>query len=145
MTLSGLRLAPIIPVMRTPTTDAPDAAVAPDLAQMERWVSWVIRLTAHTADRATDLVTRGWLEGAKEDAESLREALASAASGWLEAGQIAIVRSVYDLWDANHDRTERIASVVDPAWHRLWSLRSAGARPERAPTTPMELSLSAVG
>ena len=141
MALSGLRLAPIIPVMRTPTTEHP---VDLDIAQMERWVGWVIRLTTHTADQAPDPGTRAWLEGAKEDAESLQEALGSAASGWLEAGQVAIVRSVYDLWDANHDRTERIASVVDPAWHREWSMRSAGARPKRAPMTPIELSLTAV-
>ena len=121
----------MIPIMRTPTIEP---AVETDLAQMERWVAWVIRLTAHTAEQATDPVARAWLEGAREDAEALQEALGSAASGWLEAGQVAIVRSVYDLWDANHDRTERIASVVDPAWHREWRMRSAGARPDRGPT-----------
>jgi hypothetical protein len=131
----------MIPVMRTPTTEA---SVETDLAQMERWVAWVIRLTAHTADQATDPAAREWLEGAKEDAEALQEALGSAASGWLEAGQVAIVRSVYDLWDANHDRTERIASVVDPTFHREWRMRSAGARPEPAPTS-LELSLSTLG
>ena len=125
--------------MRNPSDDSPE----PDLAQMERWVAWVVRLASHTAERAADPATREWLEGAREDAESLQEALSSAASGWLEAGQIAIVRSVYDLWDANHDRTERIASVVDPAWHREWRMRSAGSRPERA-LTPIELSLTAV-
>jgi hypothetical protein len=141
MALRGLRLVPMIPVMRTPTTEA---IVETDLAQMERWVAWVIRLTAHAADRATDPGSRAWLEGAKEDAEALQEALGSASSGWLEAGQVAIVCSVYDLWDANHDRTERIASEVDPAWHRDWRMRSAGARPERAPRA-LELPLTTVG
>jgi hypothetical protein len=131
----------MIPNMRTPTTEP---AVDADLAQMERWVAWVIRLTSHTAEQATDPAAREWLEGAREDAESLEEALSSAASGWLDAGQIAIVRSIYELWDANHDRTERIASVVDPAWHRVWRIRSSGARPRRAPA-PLERSLSAVG
>ena len=106
-------------------------------------MAWVIRLTAHSADQASDPTTRAWLEGAREDAEALQEALGSAASGWLDGGQVAIVLSVYDLWDANHDRTERIASVVDPAWHRDWRMRSAGARPDRAPT-PVELALSTV-
>ena len=140
MVISGLRLVPIIPVMRTPT---PEATIETDIAQMERWVAWVIRLTAHTADQATDPSTRRWLEGATEDAEALQEALSSAASGWLEAGQVAIVHSVYDLWDANHDRTERIASVVDPAWHRDWRRRSAGARPLRA-ASRMDLALSTI-
>ena len=130
----------MIPVMRTPTTER---LVETDLTQMERWVAWVIRLTAHTAEQATDLASRAWLEGAKEDAEALQEALGSAASGWLEAGQVAIVRSVYDLWDANHDRTEQIASAVDPMWHRDWRMRSAGARPERAPSA-LEISLTTI-
>jgi hypothetical protein len=138
MVISRLRLVPIIPIMRTPT---PEATFETDLTQMERWVAWVIRLTAHTAEQATDPATRRWLEGATEDAEALLEALSSAASGWLEAGQVAIVRSVYDLWDANHDRTERIASVVDPAWHRDWARRSAGARPHRRGT---DLALSTI-
>jgi hypothetical protein len=130
----------MIPVMRTPTTAPADT----DLAQMERWVAWVIRLTAHTSEKAADPVVRAWLAGATEDAESLQEALGSAASGWLEAGQVAIVRSVYELWDANHDRTERMASEVDPAWYREWRLRSAGARPD--PTLiSTEVPLSPVG
>ena len=50
---------------------------------------------------------------------------------------------MYELWDANHDRTERMASVVDPRWYREWRMRSAGSRPERA-LTPIEPSLAAV-
>ena len=127
--------------MRSPTTER---TPVPDLAQMERWTAWVVRLASHAANEATDPSDRERLEGATEDAESLREALAAAASGWLDAGQIAIVRSVYDLWDANHDRTERLAAVVDPIWHRRWSIRSAGARPLCLPTIT-EPSLAAVG
>lgn len=100
-----------------------------DLVQMERWTAWVIRLTAHAALRATLPGVRDRLQGATEDAEALREALAAAASGWLDTGQVEIVRSVYDLWDANHDRTERLCALVDPAWHRRWRMRSEGARP----------------
>jgi hypothetical protein len=111
---------------------------------MERWTAWVIRLTAHAAAAATDPSVRDHLVGAKEDAESLRDALAGATSGWLDADQVAIVRSVYDLWDANHDRTERLAAVVDPVWHRRWRIRSASARPERRPSA-IEPSVSAVG
>ena len=141
MALSGFRVVPMIPIMRTPNIET---AADRDLAQMERWVAWVIRLTAHTAEQATDPATREWLDGAREDAESLLEALSSAASGWLEACQISIVRSVYELWDANHDRTEAMASVVDPAWHRVWRMRSAGARPGST-TSPIEYALTAVG
>ena len=111
---------------------------------MERWTAWVIRLTSHAAMQAEDPTVRERLEGATEDAESLREAIAAAASGWLDAGQIAIVRSVYDLWDANHDRTERLAATVDPVWHRRWRMRSAGTRPENLPTS-VEHQLSSVG
>ena len=113
---------------------------------MERWTAWVIRLTAHAATQTDDPALRERLEGATEDAESLREAIAAAASGWLDSGQVAIVRSVYELWDANHDRTERLAAAVDPIWHRRWRMRSAGTRPELSstPTEPTP-TLAAVG
>jgi hypothetical protein len=114
-----------------PTERTPDR----NLVQMERWTAWVIRLTAHASAEATDPGVAARLEGAREDAESLREALAAAASGWLDERQIAIVHSVYDLWEENHERTEQLAAEVDPAWHRRWRIRSVGARPERPATT----------
>jgi hypothetical protein len=132
MTLSSCRIASMIPCMRSPTTERTEDR---DLAQMERWTAWVIRLTSHAASQATLPSARERIEGATEDAESLRRALEAAASGWLDAGQVAIVHSVYDLWDANHDRTERLCAVVDPAWHRRWRMRSAGRRPERLNAT----------
>jgi hypothetical protein len=115
--------------MRSPSTER---TPAPDLAEMERWTAWVIRLTVHTASQATDPSIQRRLQHATDDAEALREALASAASGSLDAGQMDIVRSVFELWDANNERTERVASLVDPIWHRRWRIRSAGARPVRA-------------
>ena len=114
-----------------------------DLARMERWTAWVIRLSSHAAERASDPSTHARLTGAREDAESLRDALAAAASGWLDERQIAIVRSVYELWDDNQDRTERLAAGVDPEWYDRWQLRSAGARPDRR-TAVDEPVLSAV-
>jgi hypothetical protein len=127
--------------MRSPATERTPER---DLAQMERWTAWVIRLTSHAAEAATDAGVREHLLGATEDAESLRDALADAASGWLDAGQVAIVRSVYDLWDANLDRIERLAAVVDPIWHRRWRIRSANARPA-ARSAPFDPSITAVG
>ena len=112
-----------------PTERTPDR----DLAQMERWIAWVIRLTSHAGSQTTEPRVAARLAGAREDAESLREAVAAAASGWLDERQVAIVHSVYDLWDANYDRTERLAAGVDPAWHRRWRIRSAGTRPQRGP------------
>lgn len=114
--------------MQSPSTErSPDR----DLAQRERWVAWVIRLMSHAATHATEPGQRARLQGAREDAEVLREALAAAASGWLDERQVDIVHSVYDLWDANHDRNERLAALVDPPWHRRWRMRSEGARPAR--------------
>ena len=127
--------------MQSPSTErSPDR----DLAQMERWVSWVIRLMSHAAANATEASPRARLEGAREDAEALREALAAAASGWLDREQVAVVYSVYELWDANHDRNERLAALVDPPWHRRWRMRSTGARPERR-TPAVEPILSHAG
>jgi hypothetical protein len=120
-----------------------DLTAGADLAEMDRWVAWVARLTAHTAEQATDPADREWLRGAHEDAESLRDVLRAATEGRLDPRQVEIARSVYELWDANHDRTERLASAVDPAWHAEWRQRSAGARPD-APTSTDELPLSTV-
>ncbi len=125
--------------MRCPTAGRPSER---DLAQMERWAAWVIRLTSHAAIQTPDADIRKRLEGATEDAESLREALAAAACGSVDPEQVAIIRSVYELWDANHDRTERLAAAVDPILHRRWRMRSAGARPPVA--TTVESSLSSV-
>ena len=123
--------------MRSPSTEhTPDR----DLAQMERWTAWVVRLTAHAAERAADPSTRARLEGARDDAQSLRDALAAAASGWLDDRQVAIVRSVYDLWDDNHDRTERLAAAVDTEWYQRWRDRSAGVRPDRRAGAPRVLT-----
>ena len=126
--------------MQSPSEHSSDR----DLAQMERWVAWVIRLLSHAATNAIDAGPRARLEGALEDAESLRDALAAAASGWLDEQQVDIVRSVYDLWDANHDRNERLAALVDPPWHRRWTRRSTGARPA-CRTPAVEAALSPAG
>jgi hypothetical protein len=134
MAHSSFRVCVDEPCMQSPPTErTPDR----NLVQMERWTAWVIRLTAHASAEAADPSVAARLEGAREDAESLREALAAAASGWLDEQQIAIVHSVYDLWDENHERTERLAAEADPAWHRRWRIRSVGARPER-PASPIE-------
>ena len=62
---------------------------------MERWTAWVIRAHSPTRRaRPTTLRIRERLQGATEDAESLREVLASAARGRLDDGQVAIARSV---------------------------------------------------
>jgi hypothetical protein len=104
----------------------------PDLADMERWAAWVTRLMAHAAERAADPSTAARLAGARDDAESLRDALAAAARGWLDERHAATVRSVYELWDDNHDRNERLAAEVDVEWYGRWQVRSAGARPVRS-------------
>ena len=129
------------PPMHCPSTER---SPGQDLAPRERWVAWVIRLMSHAATHATAEGQRARLEGAREDAEALREALAAAASGWLETAQVDIVHSVYDLWDANHDRNERLAALVDPPWHSRWRMRSEGARPARHHTA-VEPILSSAG
>jgi len=105
-----------------------DAERWPDLAAMELWTAWVARLMAHAAMGAADDTIRRTLQGAAEDAQSLREGLGAAATGWLEPAQTAVLCSIYELWDANHDRFERLAAVANPAWHRVWHGRSASAR-----------------
>jgi hypothetical protein len=125
--------------MRNPTDEVTGE---PDLVRMERWTRWVVRLLARAVRRSDDPRTRDWLQGAKEDAESLNRALRDATRGGLDAGQVAIVCSIYELWDANHDRTERLAAEVDPLGHEVWRRRSAGARPH---TDPSEWPLTAVG
>jgi hypothetical protein len=99
-----------------------------DLAGMELWTAWVSKLMAHAALQADDPRDENTLAGAAEDAASLRDALAAATGGWLDPGQTAVLRSIYELWAANHDRLERLAATVAPEWHRMWLGRSASAR-----------------
>lgn len=99
-----------------------------DLPALEVWTAWVSKLMTQAAAQAVNAQTQRTLTGAAEDAASLRDALAGAASGWLDGGQTAVLRSIYDLWAANHDRLERLAASVAPESHREWVERSAGAR-----------------
>ena len=110
------------------STSTTDLDVGLDLAGMELWTAWVSKLMAHAAMQADDPRDESTLAGAAEDAASLRDALAAAAGGWLDPGQTAVLRSIYDLWVANHDRLERLAATVAPEWHSMWLDRSASAR-----------------
>jgi hypothetical protein len=99
-----------------------------ELVRMEHWAAWVSQLLHNAADAAEDARDRRMLAGAAEDADSLRRALGAAVGGWLDPGQTAIVRSIYELWDANLATQERLAAAADPEGHRRWSTRSAPAR-----------------
>jgi hypothetical protein len=115
--------------MSTMTTDLPRSGTESDLARMEVWTAWVSKLMTQAAAQAVNPQTQRTLTGAADDAASLRDALAGATVGWLDDGQTAVLRSIYDLWAANHDRLERLAASVAPELHHEWVERSATARP----------------
>ena len=101
-----------------------------DLPAAALWAAWVATLMQQASERAADPSDRWVLEGAASDAVWLRQRVEEASGGWLDEGQVATVRSIYDLWAANHERNERLAARVDPVGHRLWLARSATARPQ---------------
>lgn len=111
--------------------DSTELATRAELADMELWTAWVSKLMEHASTQAKDEAVRLVLAGAAEDATALRDAITAATTGWLDPGQTIIIRSIYELWDANHDRLERLAAAQDPEWHRMWAGRSAGARKRR--------------
>jgi hypothetical protein len=102
--------------------------VEADLASMEVWTAWVSKLMTQAAAQAVNPRTQRTLAGAAEDAAALRDAFASATAGWLDDGQIAVLRSIYGLWADNLERFEQMAATVAPEWHRMWRGRSASAR-----------------
>jgi hypothetical protein len=83
---------------------------------------------SYAALYAPDARTLRTLTGAAEDAASLRDALAAATTGWLDPEQTRVLRSIYDLWDANLQRLEQLASSVDVEWYEVWRVRSASSR-----------------
>jgi hypothetical protein len=99
-----------------------------DLASLEVWTAWVSKLMAQASTQAVNPRTQRTLAGAAEDAAALRDAFASATAGWLDDGQITVLRSIYELWADNLDRFEQMAATVAPEWHRMWQGRSASAR-----------------
>ena len=102
-----------------------------DLPAIALWAAWVGTLMRQASERAADPSDRWVLEGAASDAAWLRQQVEQASGGWLDEGQVATVRGIYDLWAANHDRHEELAARVDPEGHRRWKDRSAAARPLR--------------
>jgi len=105
---------------------------------MEIWAGWVSKLLSCAALRAPDAPSFRTLSGAADDAAALRDALSVASIGCDAPGQSDVLRSIYDLWDANQDRIELLAATVDPEWHRTWGGRSATARLRPAPTWQIE-------
>jgi hypothetical protein len=103
--------------------------VGADLASMEVWTAWVSKLMAQAATQAVNPQTQRTLTGAAEDAAALRDAFASATAGWLDDGQVTVLRSIYELWADNLERFEQMAATVAPELHRMWRSRSASARP----------------
>lgn len=101
-----------------------------DLSAIALWAAWVAALMQQASERAADPSDRWVLEGAASDAIWLRQRVEEASGGWLDEGQVATVRGIYDLWAANHERHEQLAARVDPAGHRVWMDRSATARPK---------------
>ena len=94
----------------------PPSAPRSGPGQMERWTAWVIRLTTHAASQATDAEhPRAARRAPPRTPSRCARPRRPPRAGRLDAGQVAIVRSVYALWDANHDRTERLAAAVDPS------------------------------
>jgi hypothetical protein len=116
----------------------------PDLAVMELWAAWVNKLMSHAAGHAPDPRASRTLIGAAEDAASLRDALSAATTGWLDPEQTGVLRSIYDLWDANLDRFEHLASSVDHEWHQMWRARSASARARASGARSDECELDAI-
>jgi hypothetical protein len=124
--------------------DAADLGTQPDLTAMARWVAWVHKLVSHAALCSHDTHTLRTLTGAADDATSLRDALSAATTGWLDREQTGVLRSIYDLWDANLPRFELLASGLDTEWYEMWRLRSASARLRAAGSLLDESPLDAI-
>src|SRR5688500_17920087 len=98
--------------MSTSTAELSASDTRSDLAAKEVWTAWVSKLMTQASAQAVNPRTQRTLAGAAEDAAALRDALASATGGWLDDGQTAIVRSIYELWAANLGRFEQMAARV---------------------------------
>ncbi len=118
------------------STDTAEPEGALPIAAMELWTAWVSKLMSYASLQASDARSFRTLHGAADDAASLRDALSAASTGWLDPEQTEVLRSIFELWDANLDRLERLAAAVDPEWYRMWCGRSASAR--LRPARPLE-------
>ena len=105
-----------------------DYDLEPDLPGIALWAAWVGTLMRQAGERADDPSDRWVLEGAASDAAWLRQRAEQATGGWFEEDEVEVVRGVYALWAANHERHEALAARVDPEGYRRWLDRSAGAR-----------------
>jgi hypothetical protein len=116
----------------------------PDLAALELWTAWVNKLMSYAALYAPDARACRTLTGAAEDAASLRDALSAATTGWLDPEQTRVLRSIYELWDANLPRVEELASSVDLEWYEVWRVRSASSRLRAAGSLADEGALESI-
>jgi len=112
-------------------TADPRAHPDPDLESRERWAAAIYELMTHATDQSQDPRERAILAGAAEDALALKHAMVAAGDGLLDDEQTEVLQSIYDLWNVNQDRHERLAALVDDDFHRRWATRTASARPER--------------
>ncbi len=111
--------------------DGPGAPVAVD-AYLDGMAAWAER-TQELLEHAVGAVgpgdpRRATLERSAEDAAALLELLRSVRGGALRLPDLASLRSVGALWEADQAHVESVAASVDPAWHRRWAARSVVER-----------------
>jgi hypothetical protein len=105
-----------------------DRPTTEDLRVRGQWTGWMFELLHEASDRTDDERIQATLTGAAEDALALRRAFKDAGYGKLSDEQTAALASIFDLWEVNQERYERLAAEVDPLGHRQWLARSATSR-----------------
>jgi hypothetical protein len=113
------------------TLSAPDLPVgtAAFVSGVQHWTDAMLELIEHAlacTDEAS--ATASELRAAAADTKELRALLTDGNETELTINDLAMIRALCSLWEANQPWVEELAAAADDEWHERWAARHVADR-----------------
>jgi hypothetical protein len=96
---------------------------------MEHWTAAMLELIEHAlagTDQGSE--TAAELRAAADDTKELRSLLTDGNAAELSINDLAMIRALCTLWEANQPWVEELAAATDDEWHERWAARTLADR-----------------